>query len=560
MAGEITFTGLSSNIDLNTIIDALVAARRSSHITPLENWKTDWETKLESISTLDSALASFYTTVRGMDRINELLVRTASSSNETVLTASANSDAIPGSHTVIVNQLAKSEKEVHTAGQLAADTIVNSSGTTKTFKYRYTAVGAIITVDVPNGTTLTGLKNLINNDPNNPGVTASIINTGTGVAPYHLVLTGDDTGAGNTIVVDPGTTATLTGYAIGTFTESQTASNSQIRVDGYPPAWIERTSNYITDVMDGITLNLLSTGTVTVSIATDTSATIEKIEAFKDAFNNVRTAIRDATLYNAETGKAGSLLGNYAVRIIQSQLNNLIAGTAPGFQDPDDTYVNLQQLGFSTDVTQGSETEGLLLLDTTILTEALNSNPDAVVDVFSAYFEGLSDDSQIAYQSSLPSITSAGIYDVEVNTATIQGRFKLSTEATWHPWIALDGSSGDYTLTGAAGYAEKGLALHITYASGTGTHSAVVRLKNGVVTQMGLDLEDLLSTSGPLNTLDGSYNDIVTNIEKRIDQEEDRLVHYEALLRQRFVRLDSYMNQMTQLGNYLTQYVANLSK
>jgi flagellar capping protein FliD len=77
---------------------------------------------------------------------------------------------------------------------------------------------------------------------------------------------------------------------------------------------------------------------------------------------------------------------------------------------------------------------------------------------------------------------------------------------------------------------------------------------------MGLDLEDLLSTSGPLNTLDGSYNDIVTNIEKRIDQEEDRLVHYEALLRQRFVRLDSYMNQMTQLGNYLTQYVANLSK
>jgi flagellar capping protein FliD len=77
---------------------------------------------------------------------------------------------------------------------------------------------------------------------------------------------------------------------------------------------------------------------------------------------------------------------------------------------------------------------------------------------------------------------------------------------------------------------------------------------------MGIDLEDLLSTSGPLNTLDGSYNDIVTNIEKRIEQEEDRLDHYEALLRQRFVRLDAYMNQMNQLGNYLTQYVANLSR
>jgi len=781
MAGEITFTGLSSNLDLNTIIDALIAARRSSHITPLENWKADWETKLESISTLDSALSSFYTTVRGMDRINELLVRTASSSNETVLTASANSNAIPGSHTVLVNQLAQAEKEVHrgiqngiqyhslgiqneiqyhsgvadktasingsgidktfvysyggatrtitvhsgdtlenlrddinadsgnpgvtakivTAGgkdhlvlvettpdgskeiivdpntdmtldgtdtttDLTATTFaqtINGSGTDKTFVYSYGGAtqtitvhsgdtlvnlkdeiilagvtakivnaggkdhlvlvetvpdgskeiildpngvmtldgtddttdltastfaqtvnasgadkvfqyqygsGSNISVTVATGATLQQLRDLINNDATNPGVRASILDDGgTGSAAMHLVLSGEDLGKDYTITLNPGAGTTLDGTSdtedftdlAGVFTETMSAQNAQLRVDGYPPAsWIERATNHVTDVIEGVTMDLGSAGNITLTVSTDTSATLEKIEAFKDAFNNVRTAIKDATLYNAETGETGSLLGNYAVQIIQSKLNNLIAGTAPGFQDPDDTYVNLQQLGFSTDVTAGSETEGLLLLNTTILTAALNSNPDAVVDVFSAYFEGLSNDSQIAYQSSLPSITSAGIHDVEVDTATIQGRFKLSTEATYHPWVALTGSSGDYTLTGAAGSAEQGLALHITYASGTGTHSAVVRLKNGVVTQMGLDLEDLLSTSGPLNTLDGSYNDIVTNIEKRIEQEEDRLDHYEALLRQRFVRLDAYMNQMNQLGDYLTQYVANLSR
>ena len=781
MAGEITFTGLSSNIDLNTIIDALIAARRSSHITPLENWKTDWETKLESISALDSALSSFYTTVRGMDRINELLVRTASSSNETVLTASANSDAIPGSHTVEVHQLAQAEKEVHlgiqngiqyhslgiqneiqyhsgvadktasingsgidktfvysyggatrtitvhsgdtlenlrdditndlagvtakivtaggkdhlvlvetvpdaskeiildpnedmtldgtdtttdlrattfaqtingssidktfvysyggatrtitvhsgdtlenlrdditndlagvtakivTAGgkdhlvlvettpdgskeiildpngdmtldgtddttDLTASTFaqtVNASGADKVFQYQYGS-GSNISVTVATGATLQQLRDLINNDATNPGVRASILDDGgTGSAAMHLVLSGEDLGKDYTITLNPGAGTTLDGTSDtedftnggGVFTETMSAQNAELRVDGYPPAsWIERATNHVTDVIEGVTMDLGSPGNITLTVSTDTSATLEKIEAFKDAFNNVRTAIKDATLYNADTGESGSLLGNYAVQIIQSQLNNLIAGKAPGFQDPDDTYVNLQQLGFSTDVTQGSETEGLLLLDTTILTAALNSDPDAVTDVFSAYFEGLSNDSQISYQSSLPSITSAGIYDVEVDTDAAQGRFKLSTEATWHDWIALTGSSGDYTLTGAAGYAEKGLALHITYGSGTGTHSAVVRMKNGIVTQMGFDLEDLLSTSGPLNTLDGSYNDIVTNIEKRIEQEEDRLDHYEALLRQRFVRLDSYMNQMNQLGNYLTQYVAYLSK
>jgi len=673
MAGEITFTGLSSNLNLNTIIDALIAARRGSHITPLENWKADWETKLESISALDSALASFYTTVRGMDRINELLVRTASSSDETVLTTSANSDAIPGSHTVEVHQLAQAEKEVHRGiqngiqyhfGVAHKTASINASGTDKTFKYGYdgstrtltvansdtledlrdaiiavagvtgvtanivtaggkdhlvlvetapdgtkeiildpdgdmTLDGSNSTVDltastftqtvnasgadkvfqyqygsgdnisvtVATGATLEQLRDLINNDATNPGVRASILDDGgTGSAAMHLVLSGEDLGKDYTITLKTAAGTTLDGTTDtedftnggGVFTETMTAQNAQLRVDGYPAAsWIERATNHVTDVIEGVTMDLGSAGSITLTVSTDTSATLEKIEAFKDAFNNVRTAIREATLYNAETGEAGSLLGNYAVQIIQSKLNNLIAGTAPGFQDPDDTYVNLQQLGFATDVTQGSETEGLLLLDTTILTEALNSNPDAVTDVFSAYFEGLSDHSQIAYQSSLPSITSAGIYDVKVETGNTRGCFKLSIEDDWHPWIALTGSSGDYTLTGAAGYPEQGLALHITYV---GTHSAVVRLKNGVVTQMGLDLEDLLSTSGPLNTLDGSYNDIVTNIEKRIEQEEDRLDHYEILLRQRFVRLDVYMNQMNQLGDYLTQYVANLSR
>ena len=675
----ITFTGLSSNIDLNTIIDALVAARRSSQITPLENWKADWETKLESISAIDSALSSFYTTVRGMDRVNELLARTASSSNETVLTASANSDAVPGSHTVEVHQLAQAEKEVHrgiqngiqyhsgvadktasinasgtdktfiysyggstrtitvhsgdtlenlrddinpdpgnpgvtakivTAGgkdhlvlvEAAPDgskeiildpngnmtldgtdgttdfttttfaQTVNASGADKVFQYQYGS-GSNISVTVATGATLQQLRDLINNDGTNPGVRASILDDGgTGSAAMHLVLSGKDLGKDYTITLKTAVGTTLNGTSdtedftngVGVFTEAMIAQNAQLRVDDYPPhpppdSWIERATNHVTDVIEGVTMELASAGNITLTVSTDTSATLEKIGAFKDAFNNVRTAIKEATLYDAKTGKAGSLLGNYAVQIIQSKLDAIVTATAPGFSTSD-TYRNLQQLGFSTDVTEGSKTEGLLLLDTTILTAALNSNPDAVVDVFSAYFKGLSNDSQIAYQSSLPSITSAGIYDVEVDTATTQGRFKLSTEATWHDWIALTGSSGDYTLTGAAGYAEKGLALHITYASGTGTHSAVVQLKNGVVTQMGLELENLLSTSGPLNTLDGSYNDIVTNIEKRIAQETNRLNNYQALLRKRFVRLDAYMNQMTQLGNYLTQYVANLSK
>ena len=100
MSGTISFMGVGSGQDFNAIIDGLVQTRRYAHITPLENWKADWETKLEVISDIDSTLSSFYTTVRGMDRTNEFLVRSASSSSEAVLTASADSSAVAGTSTV----------------------------------------------------------------------------------------------------------------------------------------------------------------------------------------------------------------------------------------------------------------------------------------------------------------------------------------------------------------------------------------------------------------------------------------------------------------------------
>ncbi len=107
MAGTISFLGMSSDQDMNAYVDALVGIRRNGHVQPLENWKTSWENKLESISTIDSAMAAFYNTVRGMDRINEFMVRQATSSDGTVLGVSADSSATIGS-SVIRNRPSRS--------------------------------------------------------------------------------------------------------------------------------------------------------------------------------------------------------------------------------------------------------------------------------------------------------------------------------------------------------------------------------------------------------------------------------------------------------------------
>ena len=70
--------------------------------------------------------------------------------------------------------------------------------------------------------------------------------------------------------------------------------------------------------------------------------------------------------------------------------------------------------GFSTDVLEGSETQGQMLLDTSILSTALENDPDAVASLFSGYFDGVTDSSQIRFASSLPTAT-PGVYDVEID-------------------------------------------------------------------------------------------------------------------------------------------------
>lgn len=664
MAGTISFLGLSSDQDFNVMVDALVETRRIGHIQPLENWKSDWETKLEAISTIDTALSAFYSTVREMDRVNEFMVRNATSTDDTVLSASATSSAIMGTHAVTVNQLAQVETEVHqgiqndieyhtgVADQTAS---INDSGEDKTFIYSYDGVTRTITVN--NADTLQNLRDDINVDGGNPGVTAKIVTSGgqdhlilvettpdgaksitidpdgdmtldgssgtadftadtfsatinasgsdkvfqvkygggaavditittgegledlmaainnnemgirasilddggTGSGARHLVLRGEDTGEDYAISLNSGGGTTLDGTGdtedfsdgAGVFIETASAQNSQIRVDGFPSSgWIERTSNTISDVMDGLSMTLVDSGSVTVTVSADKGAIIDKVAAFTEAFNSVRGAIKDATSYDEETNRAASLLGNYAVQIIKSRLDGIVSGAGPGFSDSDDVYINLQQLGFSTDVEEGSETQGLLELDTSALSDALDDDPDAVARIFAGYFDGITDDTRIGFSSSLTTAT-PGIYNVEVDTDTERGRFQIQ-DGEWGDWIDLDGSSGNYTLTGTA-EPEKGIALNITYAAGTGTHSTELRLRNGIVAGLSDELTNLLSISGPLSTLDEHYNDIIENIEDRIADEEDRLLQYEEMLKQRFARLDTYMGRMTQLSGTVAQ-------
>jgi flagellar hook-associated protein 2 len=439
----ITFSGLGSGIDSQTMIDRLVEVE-SQQKARLESWKEEWTEKIAVLEALNTKMTDFRSSVAAMETPAEFQVKTATSSNTTVLSATASSTATSGSHQVLVNQLAQNDVWAH-AGLASTSDVVNSSGAGRVFAFKYpSASSTSVSIAIPDGATLTDLATAINSSGANPGVTATVMDMGPSYTTdrYRLLLQGNDIGDDYNLSIDDAlTTLDGTGGTVDfrstTFLETQDGQNAQIRVDGYPPAgWIERANNTVSDLLSGVTLSLQSTSAsaVQVTVNDDTGAVQDKIADLVENYNDVIAYIKEQTKYDETTGQAGILLGNYVLQIVKGKLNDLATSNASGFQSPEDDFINLPMIGITTDSDESSETFGQLLIDENTLTEALTADAQGVANLMSAYFQGVSDDTSgnITYHSYLPDITEPGIYAVQ---ATVAGGVITSGTINGNPTI-----------------------------------------------------------------------------------------------------------------------------
>ena len=558
----ITFSGLGSGVDFASIVDKLVEAERYQ-INQLEEWKAEWEAKIEAFQLVNTKLSQLQSVISGMDSRNEFLVLNANTTDESVMGITADGTANEGSYDIYVGQLAKADKWTH-SGHANEDTTAVTN-TEQTFEYTYDGTTRSLTVTA--GTTLEELRNLINNDSANPGVTASILNDGSGgAAAYHLVLAGDDTGDAYDVTGITHTLDNYTGGGDGGFTQTQEAQDSWMQIDGYPSGdtgssdpndWIRRDSNTISDVIDGLTFNLTGAGATTVSINPDKDAIKENITQFVDAFNEVRSTIKELTKYDDATEETGILIGNYAVYMVQSRLNNIIGSTASGFRTDSDTYSNLAQIGFKTDVEDGSETQGQITIDLDKLDDALDTDLKAVADLFAVSYEGRSVGTDITFSSAIDGITEAGSYEVRFfyNGGSPSGQMRLKGASEWHS-ATWDTSSG--TLTGGAGYPESGLTVQIS--NPTADRTGEVDIKLGIAGMFDDQLKDLSSpTRGPLYVLEDNYNDIIDNIEAKIEREETRLLEFEQREREKYGRLEQLLSELNGQSESIASAISQLS-
>lgn len=374
--------GPTSGINYEQLLSNLLELERQP-INRLQVKQANYSDKIDAYNALSSRLSSLKDTVDALRTTTKFYAKTTSVSDSTIIEATASNSATAGNYVIGTHSvagkiaLASEEKETH-SGVASSTTVINSSGSDKIFQYTY--AGTQVSVTVSDGTTLTGLKDLINSDSNNPGVTATILYDG---SVYKLVLTGNNTGSSNTITIDSGTTLDGTGsttdFTSSAFTETKSAADAKLSIDGVD---ITRSSNTISDAITGVTITLKkeTTNSVTLSITNDKSTISQKIQDFVSAYNDVVTYVSDNSTYDTQTHTGGPLYAESTAKNIINRLRNIIIGSVSSLPS---TLRTLAQIGMSTN------RDGTLSLDTGTLDSKLASDIDNVATLFTDSTEGI---------------------------------------------------------------------------------------------------------------------------------------------------------------------------
>ncbi len=181
------------------------------------------------------------------------------------------------------------------------------------------------TIDVTANDTLSSLQTKINNL--GFGVTANIINDGTGVSPFRLSLTAQNSGRDGRVIFDTGTTSLNTHNLV----EAQNAAVFLGGAGSQQPLLISSSNNQITGAIKGVTLNLnsVSDTPTTVSITQNADTAVDQINQFVTTFNAMITQISQLTAFDSTNNTAGLLLGDSTVQNIQDQIYNALNTVVP---------------------------------------------------------------------------------------------------------------------------------------------------------------------------------------------------------------------------------------
>ncbi len=354
--------GIGSGLDVDGIVSQLMTFERRplNNLNALEN---SLKGQLSSYGRLKSSLSAFQDSMGSLSSISKFQIHSTTSSDENTFTATAASNAAPGSYAIQVERLAEAHK--------LATTGVDYAGQTGTFTVNVGATSFDVTIDATNNT-LEGIRDAINSAAGNDVVTATTVNADAGT---ELILTANSTGADNAITFTAGTLDPLADIGLqsqnGLTTAGDPASfaaanlNAEVLIDGFS---VTSSSNVVSDALNGVTLNLVSADVgvqKTLTVSKDNEAVTASVQSFVDSYNSLRSTIRSLG------AKGGELQGDSGLLSIERSLQSIFNVSPTGLD-----YSNLTDVGITTNE------DGSLSLDSTVLDEKLTTNFSGVADLF----------------------------------------------------------------------------------------------------------------------------------------------------------------------------------
>lgn len=363
--GNITFGGLASGLDTNSIIAALGAAERSP-ITTMQSKQRELRTQLSTISTVTSRLTALKAAAESLATTGGVLSLNSSSADSSRVGVSVTSSASAGSFSI--------DDVVLATGQKSRSSL---------FDAKTSAVGTGILKITQGGTTY----NITIDSGNNTieGVAASL-NAASGLSltanlfydgsKYRILATSDGTGTSSGFTVDD---SGLTGGSTLHFGDAensiQTSKNGSFTLDGQT---VTTQSNTVTDALSGVTLTLkkeFTDSAVQIDVGTDADAMIAKVRTLVSAYNSAYGLIKDQFTYTGG-GKqqVGSpLFGDSTIRSAQQRLSSLSSSVLPGHSVGSQS---LSEFGVTVD------RAGAMSIDETKLRERITADPRALSQFF----------------------------------------------------------------------------------------------------------------------------------------------------------------------------------
>ncbi|WP_017939014.1 flagellar filament capping protein FliD [Zestomonas thermotolerans] len=323
--------------------------------------QTSYQSQLDAVTKLDSALKTFKSAASGLKSNGSLLVNSATFSKEGMATASVSPTALSGSYQFFVKQLASAHQQALNG---LKDSDLTGSGS-----LTLTQNGESFTVNMDGITSLADLAKAINAAEDNTGVKATLVRSNGEVS---LVLASEKSGKVNEISLSS-TNAAVQSAWDGSQPLSP-ARDAEVYLGGEGGMKLTNSSNTFEDIITGVSLTFTQVhqsgeAPLTVSIDKDQKATQDKANTFINAFNTLMSTFDTLTASGSEDSRRGALAGDSSVRSIESMLNQLIRTSFGG--------KSLVDFGISAD------RSGKLTIDSTRFEKAIAADPEGFDKLFS---------------------------------------------------------------------------------------------------------------------------------------------------------------------------------